>query len=72
MDSQLYKDRSLIIKDNRYAVHGGHQGEVEPPTVRFSGLGMRVRQAPPTSVACIKAHNNTDPRIPLNADKRMR
>jgi hypothetical protein len=28
----VYKDRSWIIKDNRYAVHGGHQGEVEPPT----------------------------------------
>ena len=33
---------------------------------------MRLRQAPPTSVACIKHHHNTDPRIPLNADKRMR
>ena len=33
---------------------------------------MRVRQALPASVTCIKHHNNTDPRIPLNADKRMR
>jgi hypothetical protein len=46
---------------------GGGPG-VRPPTFRFSGLRMRVRQAPHASVACIAALIRT----PLNADECMR
>jgi hypothetical protein len=41
---------------------------VEPPTFRFSGLGMRVRQALPPSVTWVAALTRT----PLNTDERMR
>ncbi len=44
------------------------RGGVEPPTFRFSGLRMRVRQAPPASVTCIAALIRTL----LNSDERRR
>jgi len=44
------------------------RGGIEPPTFRFSGLGMRVHQALRASVTCIDALIRT----PVNPDERMR
>ncbi len=55
-------------RNSFYAGHHGASGNIEPPTFRFSGLGIIVHRIAHTSATCIAAWI----RAPMNVDERMR